>query len=146
MKKKVLDSYWAFKLEIIVMSKERPAVCVNLTSKRGSNGVMLMLQKLIADAKDRPGKVGQVMTGGKLDCHSATLWRSLEDHASGDVEGVVVVVVVIVVVDFWPRAQLQAMETEATAAEAESQGDYEVCGWNVMAGEYRNANHTVCVI
>lgn len=111
--------------------------------------MMLMLQKLIADAKDRPGKVGQVMAGGKLDCHSATLWRSLEDHASGDVEGVVVVVVVIVVVDFWPRAQLQAMETEATAAEAESQGDYEVCGWNVwnvMAGEYRNANHTVCVI
>jgi hypothetical protein len=101
---------------------------------------MLMLQKLIADAKDRPGKVGQVgsWTVGQLDGHSATL-GAMEDHAwSGDVEGVLEGVVVVV--DFWPRAQLrQAMETEATAAEAESQGDYEVrCGWNVMAGEYRN--------
>ena len=68
------------------------------------------------------------------------LFGAMEDHAwSGDVEGVLEGVVVVVV-DFWPRAQLrQAMETEATAAEAESQGDYEVrCGWNVMAGEYRN--------
>ena len=44
-----------------------------------------------------------------------------------------------------PLALRKAMETEATAAEAESQGDYEVrCRCNVMAGEYGNANH-MCV-
>ena len=95
--------------------------------------MMLMLQKLIADAKDRPGKVGQV--GSWIA--TLPLFGAMEDHAwSGDVD---VLEAVVVVVDLWPRAQLQAMETEATAAEAESQGDYEVrCGWNVMAGEYRN--------
>ena len=38
-----------------------------------------------------------------------------------------------------PLALRKAMETEATAAEAESQGDYEVrCRCHVMAGEYGN--------